>query len=86
MGSGWGAWQVALRYDYIDLTDQEIFGGEAQAVTFAVNWYWTPYARMQFNYIVGELQKRRFPDSDDPNAAIVGGDYQALGVRALVDF
>ncbi len=86
VGSGWGAWQVALRYDYIDLTDQEIFGGEAQAVTFAVNWYWTPYARMQFNYIVGELQKRRFPDSDDPNAAIVGGDYQALGVRALVDF
>lgn len=85
-GRGWGAWQVALRYDYIDLNSQEIFGGQDQAVTLGVNWYWTPYARMQFNYIAGELQDRRFPDSDDPDSAMLAGDYQVFGTRAMVDF
>ncbi len=86
VGGGWGAWQVALRYDYIDLNSQEIFGGQDQAVTLGVNWYWTPYARMQFNYIAGELQDRRFPDSDDPDSAMLAGDYQVFGTRAMVDF
>ncbi len=85
VGRGWGAWQVALRYDYIDLSDDNIVGGEDQAVTLALNWYWTPYARLQFNYIVGELHNHRL-DADNPASPVIGGDYQIIGTRAMVDF
>ncbi len=73
---GLGAWQVALRYSWADFTDQNIVGGEAQAMTLGLNWYWNPYARMQFNYIVGDIDRQ----------VAGGGDYQILGVRFMVDF
>ena len=73
---GIGAWQVAARYSWGDLTDEEINGGEADAITLAVNWLWNPYARMQFNWIVGDVD--RFP--------LGGGDYQIFGARLMVDF
>jgi phosphate-selective porin OprO/OprP len=85
VGHGWGAWQTAVRLDYIDLTDAGIFGGEAEAVTFGLNWYWTPYARMQFNYIVGALSNRRL-DADDPADPLLSGDYQSIGLRVMTDF
>ena len=54
---GWGAWQIAGRYSRGDFTDgtglQRIEGGIGQSFTFALNWWWNPYARMQFNYING---------------------------------
>jgi phosphate-selective porin OprO/OprP len=74
-----------VRLDYIDLTDAGIFGGEAEAVTFGLNWYWTPYARMQFNYIVGALSNRRL-DADDPADPLLSGDYQSIGLRVMTDF
>lgn len=85
VGHGWGAWQVAVRMDYGDFSDDNILGGEAQAVTLGVNWYWTPYARMQFNYLVGRIENHRL-DADDPDSPIVAGDYEILGTRAMVDF
>ena len=41
--------------------------------TTGLNWYWNPYARMQFNYIRGGVT--RGPD---------GGDYDIIGVRMMV--
>ena len=36
----WGAWEVALRHDAIDLNDADMVGaGEAKRVTANVNWY-----------------------------------------------
>ena len=55
-GAGWGAWQLALRYSWADLSDEDVFGGEGESLTFGLNWYWTKYARMQFNYIYGEIE------------------------------
>ncbi|HMO15620.1 MAG TPA: porin [Pirellulaceae bacterium] len=74
--SGLGAWQVAARLSHGDLIDEDIFGGEGTALTLGLNWYWNPYARMQFNYIFGNI-------ISNPQVA---GDYQALGVRFMVDF
>lgn len=82
-GGGWGAWQVAFRYSYGDLSDEDILGGVGESLTFGLNWYWTKYSRMQFNYIYGEI------DENDLNAAAGGpnfGDYQILGARFMVDF
>lgn len=73
---GLGAWQIAARYSWVDLTNENITGGEGNAFTFGLNWLWNPHARMQFNWVVGDID--RFP--------LGGGDYQSLGTQFMVDF
>jgi len=81
---GWGAWQIAARWSMGDLSDDDIQGGVGESVTFGVNWYWNPYARMQFNYGYGNVY------NNDLNADLVTGvnfgHYQVLGARFMVDF
>jgi phosphate-selective porin OprO and OprP len=47
---GWGAWQLAYRYSYLDLNDIGIKGGILQQHTVGVNWYINDNAKLQFNY------------------------------------
>ena len=54
-GEGPGAWEVALRYSTLDLTDKSIQGGRLDNLTAAVNWYLNPVARIMFNYVYGNL-------------------------------
>jgi phosphate-selective porin OprO/OprP len=79
---GWGAWQVAARWSYGDLADDNILGGVGESFTLGLNWLWNPWARMQFNYIYGNIH------DNDLNAAggIDFGDYHILGTRFMVDF
>jgi phosphate-selective porin OprO/OprP len=58
MGSG--AWELAVRWSYVDLNGPGITGplrGELHEVTMGLNWYWSPYTRMMLNYIrpMGDL-------------------------------
>ena len=76
--AGWGAWQIAGRYSYGDLTDGDIFGGIGESFTFGLNWYWNENARMQFNFINGEIRDRF--------ATLDSGDYSIVGARFMVDF
>lgn len=48
---GYGAWQIALRYSSLDLTDGDINGGEAESVTFGLNWFPTAKLRFSLNYV-----------------------------------
>ena len=73
---GLGAWQVAARYSYADFNDENIVGGIGSSLTLGLNWYWNPYARMQFNYLVGEVDRGQAG----------GDDYQIAGVRFMIDF
>ena len=73
---GLGAWQVAARYSYADLQDEDITGGKGESLTLGLNWWWNPNARMQLNYLVGEIERE----------PIASGDYQILGLRCMVDF
>jgi phosphate-selective porin OprO/OprP len=85
-GNGWGAWQLAARYSHGDFSDQDIFGGVGDSFAFGLNWWWTRYSRMQFNYIHGSITQR----ANEGGAPIAGlptsGDYDAFGARFMVDF
>lgn len=50
-GSGWGAWEIATGYDYIDMNSGVIAGGEADMVRFGLNWYLHSNVKFQENVI-----------------------------------
>lgn len=79
-GHGWGAWNVALRYDYTSLTDGDITGGTESAGTLAVNWHFTPYSKLQFNLIYGTIDER------GPIGGFDSGNYLIAGTRLAIEF
>ena len=79
-GSGWGAWNVATRYSYLDLTSQEIQGGIGHAGTVALNWHWNAYAKLQFDLTYGQMTDHR------DVGGYTGGDYTLCGTRFAIDF
>jgi phosphate-selective porin OprO/OprP len=49
----WGAWQVGLRYDWLDLNSGALVnGGNSSNFTVGLNWFLNPNARFQFNYVL----------------------------------
>jgi phosphate-selective porin OprO/OprP len=74
--SGWGAWQIGVRYSYLDLTDKAIQGGRLYDWTVGLNWFWNPNMKVQLNYI---LERR---DQPGVSPAWING----LGVRGAYDF
>jgi phosphate-selective porin OprO/OprP len=80
VSAGRGAWQIAARWSYADLTDDNIEGGVGQSGTLGLNWYWNAYTRMQFNYIYGDIRQHV------PVDGFTSGVYQIVGTRFMVDF
>ena len=78
-GHGWGALNVALRYSYLDISDADVLGGVGESVTLGLNWWWTPYSRLQFNLIYGDIDQRNV-------GGVTSGDYVIAGARFAVDF
>jgi phosphate-selective porin OprO/OprP len=85
---GWGAWQVAFRYSYLDMEDSGIPNPAAtvgepivQQYTFGINWYLNPSARIMFDFSI-------LTPCGDFNAAVQEGDGQMflLTIRWQVDF
>ena len=51
---GSGAFELALRYDHINLADTPVLaraGNEASSITAGVNWYFNPYAKLMLNWV-----------------------------------
>jgi phosphate-selective porin OprO/OprP len=51
---GLGAFEVALRYDKLDLSNTPILaraGNEASSLTLGLNWYFNPFAKLMFNWV-----------------------------------
>lgn len=79
---GWGALQLNLRYDYLDLIDAGITGGRQNGWLASLIWTPIAYARLGLHY--GHL------DYDDAAIEIGGGrtDYSvdSIGMRAEIDW
>jgi phosphate-selective porin OprO and OprP len=76
---GWGAWEIAARYSYLNLASTAILPanqlsaaagppvspnpGIVNDATLALNWWWNQFTRVQFNYIYV---------NQNPNAAATG--------------
>lgn len=78
--TGWGAWQVALRYSYLDLTDGDIQGGVENNLTLGLVWYLNSNASMQFNAIYGDIRNHA------PAGGFSDGHFTALGTRLRINF
>ncbi|HKB03876.1 MAG TPA: porin [Gemmataceae bacterium] len=47
--AGIGAWQVGVRYSWLDLEDNGIHGGVCHDITLGLNWFLNPYMKWQWN-------------------------------------
>jgi phosphate-selective porin OprO/OprP len=80
---GAGAFELALRYDRLDLSDTPVLaraGNRAESLTFGLNWYFNPYAKLLFNWI----HFNGINTPLDPIGARTAGDSWAT--RLHVDF
>jgi phosphate-selective porin OprO/OprP len=50
MNGGLGAWQLALRFENMDLNDGSIVGGDGDVLTAGINWYPVKNMRFMANY------------------------------------
>ncbi|WP_168218991.1 OprO/OprP family phosphate-selective porin [Limnoglobus roseus] len=74
---GLGAWQLAARYGYLDLNDKGIVGGITHEFVLGLNWFLTPNAKLQANYVLTSRE------AADPAAS---GLLHGFGVRTAWDF
>lgn len=79
-GHGWGAWQIASRYSHLDLTDNDIRGGEGDNYTVALNWLWTSHSKLQFDATYGDIRDHQ------PVGGFTSGHFMGFGTRFAVDF
>ncbi|MDC9728920.1 MAG: porin, partial [Methyloprofundus sp.] len=75
-GSGWGAVELALRYDESDLNSGDINGGSERAFTLAANWYLNQNIRLMANY-------RTAFDVDPSEDLVIQGGAVADNVHAF---
>jgi phosphate-selective porin OprO/OprP len=78
---GSGAWEIGVRYDYLDLSQHGINGGFAHAVTGGINWYLNENMKIQWNYT---WMNRNFEPTN--TAGLQEGDFEGFGMRFHVDF
>jgi phosphate-selective porin OprO/OprP len=74
---GFGAWELGVRYTYLDVSNKAIQAGRLDAVTIGLNWYLNTAAKLQFNY---DYTHRG--DTNNP----AQGHISAFGTRMAVDF
>jgi phosphate-selective porin OprO/OprP len=74
---GYGAWQVGIRYNYLNLNDKGINGGALNDITLGLNWFINPNMKFQWNYSITD---RRAP------YGFSNGTIQGFGMRYAMDY
>lgn len=62
-GGGWGAWEVAARYSYLNLNNGDVDGGRLSMFMAGVNWYLHSHVKWRFDYGFGHVSGRQ-PDGN----------------------
>lgn len=60
-----GMWQAGLRYDRIDLDDEDVSGGTMRGITLGVNYYWRSNWKLAANWV--QIESRRAGETDEPD-------------------
>ncbi len=85
---GYGAWQLAGRYDVLDLTDKAVniaacvLCGEQKTWTIGLNWWLNSHTRFMFNYSESDIDGGFLNGANLDNGATIKG----FGARAQVDW
>jgi phosphate-selective porin OprO/OprP len=74
---GWGAWQVGIRYNYLNLNSKGINGGVLEDITLGLNWFINPNMKFQWNYSVTD---RHSPGGQSD------GVIHGFGTRFAMDY
>lgn len=72
-----GAWQIGIRYQYIDLVDRNIPGAVLHDITLGLNWFLNPNLKFQWNYTATYR---------DLAASPADGWIHGFGMRMAFDF
>jgi len=78
-GGGWGAWEVAAGYDYINLNDGVINGGRASTAKIGLNWYPNSHFRLMSNLV-------HVLNLNTTQRGFNNADLDMFEMRAQVDF
>jgi phosphate-selective porin OprO/OprP len=87
---GWGAWEIAARYSYMNLNDKlgtatadgGVAGGKQQTVAVGLNWYPNRNMRFMLDWIHGTIDKQKSPtDTTD-----IGAKFDAVALRTQFAF
>jgi len=78
-GGGWGALELAARYDQADINSENVDGGSEKAVTVALNWYLNENLRVMADYrrAFDVNNKGEFANETDP------GDLEEIDTFSL---
>lgn len=81
----WGAWQVGIRYGFLDLNDGAVQGGYIQDLTVGLNWFFNPFSKVQFNYVHEKVDNIQV-NNLGAVTAVNDGSLDGFGVRFAFDF
>jgi phosphate-selective porin OprO and OprP len=80
-GKGWGAFEIAGRYDHLNLNSDSLKAGTYDSYTLGLNWYPTAQTRFMVNYVVNDVKGAQNSTVPAPN-----GNPQYIMGRAQIDF
>jgi phosphate-selective porin OprO/OprP len=82
LNCGWGAWEIAARYSYLNLNDghglNRIQGGRMDGLSLGLNWYMNANVTCMFDYVYD----RRY----DLPTGTIPGHTEGLGMRVQLSF
>lgn len=71
---GWGAFELAFRVSYLDLSDGDIIGGRETDLSLGLNWYLNRHLRLMANAV-------KVMDVDRPGSEFDGQDPLSFSLR-----